>query len=152
MTFNIIKYSIPFKEEMKKFVAFITREKQTKNECENNDSNFLRILQIVYKKLGQFFFPYILINFFKGRYISSVSVKSYKYLNKLITIKTMVWTILKILCIYMRKINIAHHSMTNNIYASIFPHTCCDNKCNDKCFSTSLWFVWEKEKDTVVIK
>ena len=56
MTFNIIKYNIPFKEEMKKFVAFITREKQTKNECENNDSNFLRILQIVYKKLGQFFF------------------------------------------------------------------------------------------------
>ena len=55
MTFNIIKYSIPFKEEMKKFVAFITREKQAKNECKNNDSNSLRILQIVYEKLGQFF-------------------------------------------------------------------------------------------------
>ena len=55
MTFNIIKYSIPFKEEMKKFVAFITREKQAKNECKNNDSNSLRILQIVYKKLRRFF-------------------------------------------------------------------------------------------------
>ena len=41
----------------------------------------------VYKK-GIFFFPYLLVNFFEQRYISSV--KSYKHLYKFIRIKTMV--------------------------------------------------------------
>ena len=56
----------------------------TKNEWEN-DYDFFRALCITYKRLGQFFFHTLLINLFKQRYLSSVT--SYKYLNKLISIK-----------------------------------------------------------------
>ena len=54
--------------------------KMTKNEWEN-DSKFFQALYTEYKKLGQFFFPTLLANLFKQRYISSAT--SYKYLSKL---------------------------------------------------------------------
>ena len=66
---------------MNKFVALLKR-KTTKNEWENDDSDFPPTLYIVYKKLGQFFFHTSLANLFKSSYISCVT--SYKYLNKLI--------------------------------------------------------------------
>ena len=47
-----------FKEWMKKFIALLMKEKKTKNQWENNESGFLLALYSVYKKLGQFFFPY----------------------------------------------------------------------------------------------
>ena len=47
-----------FKESMKKFIALLMKEKKTKNQWENNESGFLLALYSVYKKLGQFFFPY----------------------------------------------------------------------------------------------
>ena len=34
-----------------------------KNEWENDDSDFLWALYSLYKKIGQFFFPYLLCNF-----------------------------------------------------------------------------------------
>ena len=43
---------------MKKFIALLMKEKKTKNQWENNESGFLLALYSVYKKLGQFFFPY----------------------------------------------------------------------------------------------
>ena len=52
--------------------------KRTKNEWENNDSDFLQALYSVDIRLGQ----YLLAILFKQRYTSSV--KSYKHLNKLI--------------------------------------------------------------------
>ena len=40
--------------------------KTAKNEWENDDSDFLRSLYIVYKKkLGRFCFPYLFCNLFK---------------------------------------------------------------------------------------
>ena len=41
-------------------------------------------------KMRKTLFPYLLVNLFKERYISAV--KSFKYLNKLISIKTMILT------------------------------------------------------------
>ena len=49
----------------------------------------------VYIKSRTIRFPYLLINLIKERYISSV--KSYEYLNKVISIKTMILTFLQIL-------------------------------------------------------
>ena len=57
-------------------------EKTVKNEWENG-SDFLPALNIVYKKLRQFFSHTLLADLFRQRYISSVT--SYKYLNKLIS-------------------------------------------------------------------
>ena len=45
----------------------------------NGDSDFLQALYSVYKIIMTILFPYLLVNLFKQRYISSV--KSYKYLN-----------------------------------------------------------------------
>ena len=53
--------------------------KAAKNEWENDDSDFLQALYSIYKKIRKNLFPYLLINLFKERYISSV--KSYKYFN-----------------------------------------------------------------------
>ena len=67
---------------MSEEICCVTNKREAaKNEWENDDSDFLRALFSVYKKLGQFFF--ILVNFSKQRYISSV--KSYKYSRKLIS-------------------------------------------------------------------
>ena len=87
------------------------------------------------KKIRTILFPYLLVNLLKQRYISSV--KSYKYFNKFITIKTMVLTFVKIRWIYIctipliklqnlceGKMHFAHHRMPNCIYACILPHRC----------------------------
>ena len=67
---------------MKKFVVLLTKEKgeTATNEWENDDSDILRALYSVYKKVRAIIFPYLLFNLFKQRYINSV--KSYKSLNK----------------------------------------------------------------------
>ena len=66
---------------MNEDICCITNKGKTvKNEWENDDSDFLQAFT-VYIKIRQIVFPYLLIN--KERYISSV--KSYKYLNKLIS-------------------------------------------------------------------
>ena len=58
----------------------ITNEGKTaKIEWENDDSDFLQALYSAYKNL----FLYLLVNLVKERYIRSV--KSYKYLNKLLS-------------------------------------------------------------------
>ena len=68
---------------MNEEIRCITNEgKMAKNEWEN-DSNFLPVLYILYKKLGQFFFHTLLTNLFRQRYISSVT--NYKYLSKSIS-------------------------------------------------------------------
>ena len=66
-------------EETQQHVSIINKEKPAKNKREND--GFLRSFYSVYKKLGQFF-PHLLANLFKERYISFI--KSYKYLDKLI--------------------------------------------------------------------
>ena len=53
------------------FHCITNGEKAAKNEWENDDSDFLRALYSVYKKLGKFFS--ILINLFKEICISSVN-------------------------------------------------------------------------------
>ena len=69
---------------MNEEICCITNEGKTaKNEWENDDSDFLPALYIVYKKLGQFFFHTSLANLFKQRYIGCVT--SSKYLHKLIS-------------------------------------------------------------------
>ena len=70
---------------MKKFVALLTKEKGkvAMNEWENDGSDILRALYSVYEKITTILSPYLLVNLFKQRYISSV--KSYKYLNKFIS-------------------------------------------------------------------
>ena len=66
---------------MNEEIYSITNEGKTaKNELENDGSDFLSALCIVYKKLGEFFFHTLLANLFKQRYINC-----YKYLNKLIS-------------------------------------------------------------------
>ena len=45
--------------------------KTAKNEWENDDSNFLQALYRVYN-IRAVLFPYLLVNLFKGKYISSV--------------------------------------------------------------------------------
>ena len=68
---------------MNEEIHCITNEgKMATNEWENDGSNFLPALCIVYKKLGQFFFHTLLANLFKQRYISCGT--SYRYLDKLI--------------------------------------------------------------------
>ena len=70
---------------MKKFVALLTKEKgkMAINEWENDDSDILWALYSAYKKIRKIIFPYLLVNLFKQRHISSM--KSYKYLNKFIS-------------------------------------------------------------------
>ena len=63
--------------------CIINEGKTAKNEWENDNSDFLPTLYILYKKLGPLFFCTLLANLFKQRCISSVT--SYKYLNKLIS-------------------------------------------------------------------
>ena len=78
-------------------IRCITKKGKTVKIDWENDSDFLPTLYIVYKKLRQFFFHTLLVNVFKQKYISSI--RSYKYLNRLISIKTFVLVFLKI--IYM---------------------------------------------------
>ena len=59
--------------------------KTAKNELESDGSDFLWVLYSIWKKIRTIFFPYWLIELFKERFISSV--KSYKYLNKLMSSK-----------------------------------------------------------------
>ena len=54
--------------------------KMAKNEWESDGSDFFKS---VYEKIRVMLFPYLLVYLFKQRCISSV--KSYKYLNKLIS-------------------------------------------------------------------
>ena len=82
---------------MKNFAAILSKKRLAKNKWENYDSDFLQDLASIYKKIRTILFPCLLVNLFKQRYISSV--KSYKYLNKFLGIKTMVATFLKILYI-----------------------------------------------------
>ena len=72
----------PFKEKMKEFVALLAKEKgkTTTNERENDESDIIRALHSVHKKVRAILFPYLLVNLFKQRIINSV--KSYKYLDK----------------------------------------------------------------------
>ena len=57
---------------MKKFVALLTKEKEktVMNEWENDDSDILRALYSVYKKITTILFSYLLVYLFKQRYIS----------------------------------------------------------------------------------
>ena len=61
----------------------MNERKPAKNEWKNDDSDFLPALHIVYKKLRQLFSHTSHANLFKQSYISCV--KTYKYLNKLIS-------------------------------------------------------------------
>ena len=83
---------------MKKFAALLTKEKGklAMNEWENDDSDILRALYSVYKqKLGQVLFhTYLLICLMDKD--TSVLLK---VINTKLSIKTMVLTFLKILCI-----------------------------------------------------
>ena len=65
-------------EEIEEIHCITDEGKMAKNEWENNYSEFYT----VYVKNSDNSFPILLINLFKERYIGSV--KSYKYLNKLI--------------------------------------------------------------------
>ena len=59
---------------MKKFVTLLTKEKgkTARNVWEKDDTDILWPLHSVYKKVRQIIFPYLLVNLFKQRYISSV--------------------------------------------------------------------------------
>ena len=78
-------------------IRCITKKGKTVKIDWENDSDFLPTLYIVYKKLRQFIFHTLLVNVFKQKCISSI--RSYKYLNRLISIKTFVLVFLKI--VYM---------------------------------------------------
>ena len=70
---------------MNKEIFCITNKgKKAKNEWENDDSDFVRTLYSVYKKIRAILFPCLVINVFKQQYISSV--KTWKYLYKLISL------------------------------------------------------------------
>ena len=58
-----------FKEQMKKFVALLTKEKgkTALNEWENDDSDILQALYSGYKKIRTPLFPYLLVNLFKQK-------------------------------------------------------------------------------------
>ena len=83
---------------MTKFIVliYLYKGKTAKNELKNDDSDFLWTLYGYIQNLNNFF-PQWLVELFKERFISSV--KSYKYLSKLISSKTMVLIFLKILFI-----------------------------------------------------
>ena len=59
---------------MKKFVALLIKEKEkaATNEWENDNSDIFQALYSVYKKIRIIIFPYLLVNLFKQRYVSSV--------------------------------------------------------------------------------
>ena len=63
-----------FEEQMKKFVALLTEKKgkTAMNEWENDDSDKRQALYSGYKKIKAIYFPYLLVNLFKQRYIKSV--------------------------------------------------------------------------------
>ena len=63
--------------------CIINKGKMAKKEWGNFDSDLFRALYSVYKKIRIILLSYLLIDLFRQRYISSV--KSYKYLNKLIS-------------------------------------------------------------------
>ena len=69
-------------QRMNEDIRCITNEGKTAKNKWQNYSDFLPIVCIVYKKLGQFVFHTLLANLFKQRYISSVT--GYEYLSKLI--------------------------------------------------------------------
>ena len=59
VVFSVFFKTNLFKESMKRFIALLTMGKQLRMKRKNYDSDFLRALYSVYKKLGQFF-PYLL--------------------------------------------------------------------------------------------
>ena len=77
---------------MNEEICCITNEgKTTRNEWENDDSGFLRALYSVYKKIRTIFFNTLLA--------THHFVASYKYFEKLRSMKTLALGFLKILCI-----------------------------------------------------
>ena len=75
-------------------ICCITNEGKTaRNEWENDDSDFLRALCSVYKKIRAIFFHTLLA--------IHRSVASYKYFEKLKSMKTLVLGFLKTLCIFI---------------------------------------------------
>ena len=69
---------------MNEKICWTTNEgKTTKNEWENNESDFLWALYSVYEKLKQFFFHTYALTCLK-KYTSEL-LKTYKYLIKLIS-------------------------------------------------------------------
>ena len=69
----------------------MNERKTTRNEWENDDSDFLQALYSVYKKIRTIF-SHTLLAIHR-------SVASYKYFEKLRSMKTLVLGFLKILCI-----------------------------------------------------
>ena len=66
-----------FKEWMKKLIALLTKEKRLRMNGKMMNLPFFE-LYTVYIKIMTLVFPYLLVNLFKERHISSVN--SYKYL------------------------------------------------------------------------
>ena len=118
-----------FKERIKKFVALPMKKKQLRMIGKIMNLTFIKLFT-VYIKIRTICFPYLLVNLFKERYISSV--KSCKYLNKLISIKTMVLTFLKktmYMCTipltkFQKKFHISQHRMPTVTYTCILSHAC----------------------------
>ena len=71
-----------FEEWMKKFVPLLTKEKGLRMNGKMMTLTFFKPYKVCLKNQGNCF-PYLLVNLFKERYISSA--KSYKNLNKLIS-------------------------------------------------------------------
>ena len=71
---------------MKIFVTLLTKEKgkTATNEWQNDNCDIIWALYNVYKKIKTVIFPYLLANLFK--HLLKKSYKSYKYLNKFISI------------------------------------------------------------------
>ena len=75
---------------MKKFVVLLKKEKQQRMNGKMMSLTFFELYAVYIKKNMTILFPYLLVNMFKQRYITYV--KSYKYLNKSISIKTNIST------------------------------------------------------------
>ena len=58
--------------------SITSKEKTSKNEWGSDDSDFLQALCNVYKKISTILFPYLVVNLFKQRYISSINKLSIK--------------------------------------------------------------------------
>ena len=86
-----------------KFITLLTKEKgkTARNDREHDDSDIFRAFAM-YIKNTAILVPFLLANLFKQMFKYISFVKSYKYLNKSRSIKTMVLTFLKVLCICAR--------------------------------------------------
>ena len=65
--FNIFYFLVT---AAKNFILDVAGGKTATNEYVNDDSDILRALYSVYKKIMTILFPYLLLNLFKQRYIS----------------------------------------------------------------------------------